>query len=175
MSYHRLVYILCFSVNNNGNIPGFMLDDVNIIKGMNYISVRLSPLIPTNRRVLNMKTSPNQDLDDIGNIDYTGIETKHEEYSNKIGWDHHALPKHNRFPHFPPILQGGNRRHQGEWLKLKILFYILEIRNTVVAGSQLNQSMGSKKRAERKKNDWLKKVMLNTVVAGMDTVTFRSN
>ena len=162
-------------MNNNGNIPGFMLDDVNIIKAMNYVSVRLSPLIPTNRRVLNMKTLPNQDLDDIGNIDYTGIETKHKEYSNKIGWDHHALPKHNRFPHFPPILQGGNRRHQGEWLKSKIFFfYILEIRNTVVAGSQSNQSMGSKKRAERKKNDWLKKVMLNTVVAGMDTVTFRS-
>ena len=55
-----------------------------------------------------------------------------------------------------------------------ILVFILEIRNTAVAGSQLNQSMGSKKRAERKKNDWLKKVMLNTVVAGMDTVTFRS-
>ena len=163
-----------FLVNNNGNIPGFMLDDVNIIKAMNYVSVRLSPLIPTNRRVLDMKTLPNQDLDDIGNIDYTEIETKHKEYSNKIGWDHHALPKHNRFPHFPPILQGGIRRHQGEWLKSKILFYILEIRNTVVAGSQLNQSMGSKKKAERKKNDWLKKVMLKTVVAGMDTVTFRS-
>ena len=95
-----------------------MLDDANIIKAMNYISTKISPLIPTNRRVLNVKSLPAEDLDayDIGNIDYTGIEAKHEEYSNILGLDHPASPKQNRFPHFPPILQGGNRRYEGESL-----------------------------------------------------------
>ena len=95
-----------------------MLDDANIIKAMNYISSKVSPLIPTNRKVLNEKSLPAEDLDayDIGNIDYTEMKTKHEEYPNILGMDHPALPKQNRFPHFPPILQGGNRRYEGKYL-----------------------------------------------------------
>ena len=94
-----------------------MFDDANIIRAMNHISTRLSPLIRTNRRVLNLKPKyPSENLntyDDIGNIDYTGMESKHEEYLNDVNLDHLAFLKQNRFPNFPPV---GNRRQEGDCL-----------------------------------------------------------
>ena len=51
----------------------------------------------------------------------------------------------------------------------------LDMKITVIPGSQINQIMNSKRRTEKRKEmkekEWKRRVMLNTVVAGMDTVT----
>ena len=88
-----------------------MLDDKNIITAMNQLFARISPLIKTNRRVL---SDEEHEYLDIGNIDYTDMEAKQDEHESENDVDNLALSQLIRFPHFPPVLQRGDRRHDGD-------------------------------------------------------------
>ena len=91
------------------------MNDPHFTKAITFLSSYLSPLANINRRVVQLNSGENflvQDLfpyDDIGNIDFTGMEPKNNKKKSESIWDL-DFSKQSRFPHFPV----SSRRQEGQ-------------------------------------------------------------
>ena len=68
-----------------------MMNDPNFTEVMAYISSSFSPLVNINRRVVNLESPQTRhglfSFDDVGNVDYTGIEPKYTLNQSEFIWD----------------------------------------------------------------------------------------
>ena len=99
-----------------------MMNDPNFTEVMAYISSSFSPLVNINRRVVHLESPQTRQglfsFDDVGNVDYTGIEPKYTLNQSEFIWDS-DLSKSNRFPHFPARQPALSRRQEGKEEKMK--------------------------------------------------------
>ena len=99
-----------------------MMNDPNFTEVMAYISSSFSPLVNINRRVVNLESPQTRhglfSFDDVGNVDYTGIEPKYTLNQSEFIWDS-DLSKSNRFPHFPARQPASSRRQEGKEEEIK--------------------------------------------------------
>ena len=67
------------------------MNDPNFTEVMAYISSSFSPLVNINRRVVNLESPQTRhglfSFDDVGNVDYTGIEPKYTLNQSEFIWD----------------------------------------------------------------------------------------